>query len=135
MLFVLRSLAPGKSSFAQSANDWPRWPSHLTGLRIVVAWLVKQVRKYRMFAHWTRYWPGPSRDRGGPLSILVARQVAPSVFFADGQLKPSTLGWAGPVLCPRPKGAVGPGTGDGLIVFAPSPFANLFREPRQRLRR
>jgi len=35
-------------------NDWPRWPSHLTGYALWWAWLVKQVRKYCMFAHWTR---------------------------------------------------------------------------------
>ncbi|HVS88109.1 MAG TPA: protein kinase [Candidatus Acidoferrum sp.] len=127
---VIRSsiLPPEKSSFAESANDWASVAVSPDGSRIVVG-VVGQA--------------GPEMLYVRPLDALTGQVLAGTEgasfpfwspnghsigFFADGQLKTiDASGGPVQVLCPGPEGRGGTWNRDGLIVFAPSPFASLFR--------
>jgi eukaryotic-like serine/threonine-protein kinase len=127
---VIRSsiVPPEKSSFAQSANDWASVAVSPDGSRIVVG-VVGQA--------------GPEMLYVRPLDALTGQVLAGTEgasfpfwspdghsigFFADGQLKTiDASGGPVQVLCPGPEGRGGTWNRDGLIVFAPSPFAGLFR--------
>ena len=127
---VIRSsiLPPEKSSFAQSANDWAPVAVSPDGLRIVVGMVGQagpEILYVRPLDALTGQVLAGTEGASFPFWSPDSRSIG---FFADGQLKTiDASGGPVQVLCPAPEGRGGTWNRDGLIVFAPSPFANLFR--------
>jgi len=105
-------LAPEKSSFAQSANEWASVAVSPDGSRIVVGVVGQAGPECCIFARWTRLlarsWPGQK----GPLFHFGPPTDIPSVslpMVSSKQSMPRAV--RSRCFVQRPKGAAGPGTG------------------------
>ena len=127
---VIRSaiLPPEKSSFDESANSWGAVAVSPDGTRIVVG-VTGQASRPMLYVRPVDALTGQvlegTEGATFPFWSADSRFIG---FFSDGQLKTiAASGGPAQVLCPAPEARGGTWNQDGLIVFAPSPFSNLFR--------